>query len=169
MLGGSIPAVVFGDPHRALPGGPSQAVLPAGRMEVAPGKSHGASHPQGLEEAPSPCPLPSCSPCTGGAGLGCAQLCQTEQSWGQACFLPLGPVGQDLPGTSAPPDSSGFPMGCCLLEAALGKRGAGDEALTCTGSRGVFSRACVHGGARADLALERDSQSSPVPSRSATG
>ncbi|KAM6082405.1 coiled-coil domain-containing protein 183-like [Chlamydotis macqueenii] len=42
----SVLAVVFGDPHGVLPHGPSQAVLPAGRMEVAPGKSHGAAQPQ---------------------------------------------------------------------------------------------------------------------------
>ncbi|XP_075373900.1 coiled-coil domain-containing protein 183-like [Mycteria americana] len=44
--GGSVPAVVFGDPDGDLPDGPSQAMLPAGRMEVAPGKSRVAAQPQ---------------------------------------------------------------------------------------------------------------------------
>ena len=42
----SVPAVVFGDPDGDLPDGPSQAMLPAGRTEVAPGKSHVAAQPQ---------------------------------------------------------------------------------------------------------------------------
>ena len=55
VCGASIPAVVFRDPYGALPDGPSQAALPAGRMEVTPGKSHGAAQPQvalGTAECP---------------------------------------------------------------------------------------------------------------------
>ena len=75
--------------------------------------------------------------------MGWAGLSFPRQSraGGRLAFSPL-----VLPGTSAPPDSSRSPVGWCLPEAALGKRGAGAEAWTGTGSQGGGASSCACAG-----------------------
>lgn len=107
----------------------------------------------GLEAAPNPCPSPSCCPHRGGDGLRWGQ-----QTWGQAGFLPLGPVGPTPSWNLCLPQTALGPHWASLcLRQLWGNVGQGLRPVRVWDLRvGVFMS--MHGSGRADPALEREIQ-----------